>query len=257
MSAASYDLIGGIVFTRGSVGTAFRYPDAYELFAIDPTCCFGNPDLKPETSTNFNGSIGGRVTAGETSVKLEAITFFRQRGGSDCRHRRRVRRDDHHGEQPEPGQGVRRVVRRLVGALTSAFSASLAYTYTKSQQNQLAGGYDAILGLPSNQFEAGFDLHPTTMPFGVGVSVNSIGEITDSVSGIGTVPSGDYTIVDLSGRFFFDGARRHRINVRMENLLDEQDSTTFRRNFTDGGTPFLANYLGTPGTFHVSYTFAY
>jgi outer membrane cobalamin receptor len=255
--SGQYDISSsGSVYTRGSVGTAFRYPDAYELFAIDPTCCFGNPDLKPETSTNFNGSIGGRVPAGETSVNLEAITFFRR--VEDLI----IDADDGSGETTittnSPNQ-VKVYGVSFVGssALTSAFSASLAYTYTNSQQNQFAGGYDAILGLPSNQFEAGFDLHPTTMPFGVGVTVNRIGEITDSVSGIGNVPSGDYTIVDLSGRFFFDGARRHRINLRMENLFDEQYSTTFRRNFTDTGTPFLAHYLGTTATFHVSYTFAY
>src|SRR5262249_13709183 len=35
------------LFARGGVGTSFRYPDAYELFATDPSCCFGNPNLKP------------------------------------------------------------------------------------------------------------------------------------------------------------------------------------------------------------------
>ena len=59
------------VFARGSVGTSFRYPDAYELFAIDPTCCFGNPNLKPESSTNVNGSLGTRLQAGKTTVDLE------------------------------------------------------------------------------------------------------------------------------------------------------------------------------------------
>jgi vitamin B12 transporter len=142
-------------------------------------------------------------------------------------------------------------------AVSSAFSASLAYTYNRSQQNQLAGGYDAILGLPSNQFEAGFDVHPTTKPFGVGVTVNSIGEITDSVSNIGNVSSGDYTLVDLSGRVFLDRARRHRVSIRMENLFDQEYSTAFRRNFTDAGSPFLAHYLGTPATFHISYSFSY
>ena len=71
-----YDLTPN-VFARANVGTAFRYPDAYELFAIDPTCCFGNPNLKPETSTNFNGSVGTLIYAGNTTVNLEAIGFYR------------------------------------------------------------------------------------------------------------------------------------------------------------------------------------
>jgi vitamin B12 transporter len=65
------------VFARANVGTAFRYPDAYELFAIDPTCCFGNPNLKPETSTNVNGSVGTLLYAGDTTVNIEAIGFYR------------------------------------------------------------------------------------------------------------------------------------------------------------------------------------
>lgn len=250
-----YDISSG-VYARGNVGTAFRYPDAYELFAIDPTCCFGNPNLKPEKSTNVNGSVGGRVPAGETSVNLEAIGFYRR--VTDLI----IDTDDGTGETTITANSPN-VVKvygvSFVGssAVTSAFSASLGYTYSSSRQNELAGGYEAILGLPSNQFEAAFDLHPATMPFGVGVTVNTVGKITDSVSGIGNVSSGDYTLVDLSGRIFFDSARRHRITMRLENLFDEQYSTTFRRNFTDSGTPFLANYLGTPATFHISYSFSY
>jgi outer membrane cobalamin receptor len=253
--SGQYDIASG-VYARGTVGTAFRYPDAYELFAIDPTCCFGNPNLKPETSSNVNGSVGGRVPAGETSVNLEAIGFFRR--VTDLI----IDTDDGSGETTMTANSPNRVKvygLSFVGssALTSAFSASLAYTYNKSQQNELAGGYDAILGIPSNQFEAVFDVHPVTMPFGLGLTVNTIGKITDSVSGIGNVASGDYTIVDLSGRVFLDSSRRHRLNMRLENLFDEEYSTTFRRNYTDSGTPFLAHYLGTPATFHISYSFSY
>ncbi len=80
-----YDFTGN-TFTRATVGTAFRYPDAYELFAIDPTCCFGNPNLKPERSTNFNGSIGHRFLAGSTALTLEAHRLLPPRYRS---HRRR------------------------------------------------------------------------------------------------------------------------------------------------------------------------
>jgi outer membrane cobalamin receptor len=66
------------LFARATVGTSFRYPDAYELFAVDPTCCFGNPNLKPESSTNVNASIGGRTLRGETTVDLEVIGFYRK-----------------------------------------------------------------------------------------------------------------------------------------------------------------------------------
>ena len=72
------------------------------------------------------------------------------------------------------------------------------------------------------------------------------------------MPSGNYTVVDLAGRYFLDPRRRHRINVRLENLFDEAYATGHGRAIPDaGGATYLTNTLGVPRTFHVSYTFAY
>ena len=73
-----YDFTDSL-FARGDVGTSFRYPDAYELFAIDPTCCFGNPDLKPESSTNVN-ALDRRTprSAGCATVDLEVDRLLPQ-----------------------------------------------------------------------------------------------------------------------------------------------------------------------------------
>jgi hypothetical protein len=102
------------------------------------------------------------------------------------------------------------------------------------------------------------DLHPAGVPFGATLTVNRVGEMFDSVSGFGSVPSGDYAIVDLSGRVFLDSRRRHRLNLRLENALDEQYSSIHTRGFTDGAaTPFIVNHLGTPRTLHLSYSYSY
>jgi hypothetical protein len=47
-----------------------------------------------------------------------------------------------------------------------------------------------------------------------------VGDLFDNVSGFGSVPSGNYAVIDLSGRYFLDPGRRHRLNVRLENLFD-------------------------------------
>jgi outer membrane receptor protein involved in Fe transport len=252
-----YDFTGN-TFTRGTVGTAFRYPDAYELFAVDPTCCFGNPDLKPERSTNFNGSLGHRFLAGATAVTLEAIGFYRR--VTDLI----VDVDDGSGETTITANRPDRVRVRgvtLVGsvAVSSSVSGSLGYTYTKSQRtNELAGGYDALAGIPENQVNAFVDIHPTGLPFGVTVTANGVGEMFNTVSGFGGVPSGEYAVVDLSGRVYFDRQRRHRINLRLENLLDKRYTTANSRGFPDASsTPFLVHHLGVPRTFHLSYSFLY
>lgn len=252
-----YDVTGNL-FARANLGTAFRYPDAYELFASDPTCCFGNPDLEPERSTNLNGSVGGRMRAGATSVTLEVIGFYRT--VTDLI----VDVDDGSGETTitaNLGNDVKVRGMSLVGStiLSPAVSGSIGYTYTSSQQrsNDVAGGYDTIRGIPTNQVEASVDVHPD-LPFGATLTINSVGEMFDTVTGFGRVPSGEYTVVDLSGRVFFDARRRHRINLRLENLLDEEYTTVHARGFRDSpATPFLVHNLGTPRTLHLSYSFTY
>lgn len=255
--SGQYDITGN-VFARANVGTAFRYPDAYELFAADPTCCFGNPSLKPETSTNVNGSVGGRILAGVASVTLEAILFYRTI--SDLI----VDIDDGSGEttitanRPDTvrARGVSIVAASVVN---TALSGSVGYTYASSQRkNELAGGYSGIAGIPSNQVQASVDVHPTGAPFGVGLTINHVGEMFDTVSGFGEVASGNYTVLDLSGRIFFDARRRHRITARLENLFDEDYTVRHTRGFNDASaSPFLVHNLGTPRTFHLSYGFSF
>ena len=255
--SGQYDMTGNL-FARGTVGTAFRYPDAYELFAADPTCCFGNPNLKPESSTNVNGSIGGRILTGATNVTLEAIGFYRT--VKDLI----VDVDDGSGETTITANRDDTVRARGVSLVASsvvntAVSGSLGYTYSRSQQsNEVAGGYSAIAGIPSNQLEASIDVHPSSQPFGVSFTVNHVGEMFDTVPVFGEVASGDYTVADLSGRVFLDRRRRHRVSLRLENLFDQDYTVRHARGFRDApATPFLVHNLGTPRTFHVSYSFNY
>jgi vitamin B12 transporter len=253
-----YDLPKSL-FVRGTVGTSFRYPDAYELFAIDPTCCAGNPDLKPESSTNVNASIGGRMASGATTVDVEVVGFYRK--VTDLI----VDVDDGSGSGNTITANTQNAVRvhgfSLVGSasLTGSVATSLGYTYTTSKQgNQLAGGYSALPGLPSNRVNASIDIHPSAVPAGATVTALWVGEIFDNVSGFGQVPSGEYTVIDVAGRYFFDSQRRHRINVRLENLFDNRYATGHGRAFTDdGASPYLTSSLGVPRTLHVSYTFSY
>jgi vitamin B12 transporter len=134
----------------------------------------------------------------------------------------------------------------------------LSYTHADSQRNDLAGGYSAITGIPANQVQGTVDVHPSRVPFGVTLSVNAVGRLDDTVSGFGLVESGKYTIVDLSGRVFLDQRRRHRVNLRFENLFDEDYATGHARGFLDtASTPFLVRNLGAPRTFHMSYSFGF
>jgi vitamin B12 transporter len=245
------------LFARAGVGTSFRYPDAYELFAIDPFCCFGNPHLKPERSTNVNGSVGGYLRAGESTISWEAIGFYRD--VTDLI----VDIDDGSGETTitsNISDHVKAKGATIVGtaAINRAFSGSLGYTYTRSESNAQAGGYDNLPGIPRNQVDASLDIHPARAPFGIAATINYVGEMVNTVAGFGNVNTDAYAVVDLSGRLFVEKTRRHRINLRLENLFDKAYTTVLARGFPDtGGSPFLVHNLGTPRTFHLSYSFSY
>ncbi len=253
--SGQYDLSPGTI-ARATVGTAFRYPDAYELFAQDPTCCFGNPDLEPEKSTNFNGTLAQRILAGQTVFTLEATGFYRRVTNLI------VDVDDGSGETTVAANSpdtvrVKGISVSGSGQITPALTGSLSYTYTKSERNDVAGGYSAIVGIPANQVQGSVDLHPARQPYGLTLTVNAVGELNDRVSGFGLVSSGDYTIVDLSGRVFLDAKRRHRVTLRLENLFDENYATGHSRGVFDSGTVFLVSSLGVPRTFHLAYSFGF
>ena len=88
--------INDYFYTRGQVGTAFRLPDAYELFVVDPCCEQGNPNLKGEESTNYRSSL--RRPQRESLVGSHAV-LSQDRGRDPDHHRagrhRHVRQQRH------------------------------------------------------------------------------------------------------------------------------------------------------------------
>jgi vitamin B12 transporter len=253
--SGQYDFAANL-FARGTLGTSFRYPDAYQLFAIDDTCCLGNPDLKPEQSFNINGSFGARLINGTRTFNVEIVGFYRNVEDLIV-----ATFDENDLEIPQNSQDAVKVKGvSLIGstALSGDFSASLGYTFAQTKRVAGAQGSDsAIAGLPENHFQLMLDYHPARLPFGVLLTANTVGEMFDSVATFGNVPSGDYTIVDLAGRVFLDAGRRHRINMRLENLFDNEYTTLHGRGFNDAGNPFLMHFLGPERTFHVTYGFSF
>jgi hypothetical protein len=55
-----------------------------------------------------------------------------------------------------------------------------------------------------------------------------VGDVFDSVGGgIGRVEHGNYAVIDLAGSYVV--AERHRIGLRLENVLDEEHDTSITR----------------------------
>lgn len=248
------------LYVRAALGTSFRLPDAYELFAIDPNCCVGNPNLKPETSENLNASVGGTFGA-SAMVSWEAIYF--RRDVEDLI----VDVDDGTGSgntiaQNVAGQTRVRGQQIVLGlAPSNSLSATLSYTYNDSESlNQTSGGYDSIPGIPRDQTAVSLDYAPEGRPFGIMVTVNDVGDVYDVVGGVGRAERGNYTVLDLSGRIYLDASRRQQLALRLENAFDEEYVTRNSRGRVDFSSPaqfYAARNLGTPRTVHLSYEYAF
>lgn len=240
------------VFVRGMVGTSFRLPTAEELFADDPNDERGNPDLKPETSTNANASVGGALG---TTFKWEAIGFYREIDNLiDLATFDDATNQDVFGNVPgkvtvHGGEFV------LQAALGEAFAATLSYTHSSAKMS----GSDVQLNrIPEDLFKAMLDYHPADMPFGLTASVNYVGSVHNNVSGVGRVGYGNYAVFDVGGRVFFDAMRRHRLNVNVQNAFDTHYASSVARGRTDvGNKSYLIENRGLPRTLRLSYSYAF
>jgi outer membrane cobalamin receptor len=239
------------LFMRGTFGTAFRLPDAYELFAIDPCCEVGNPSLQPEASRNLNLSIGGVMKSGGTEYGWEVIAFDRR-----VENLIDIVFSDVLGLDTLENIAEEVKVRGGVLVASAAFPTGLSlkanYTFTDAK----ASGSDLqIQDIPESHAKLNVDYGPKGQPWGASLTMNHVGDVFRNL-GIGRQQFGDYTTLDLNARLYLGSDKRHRLGVRLENAFDEEYATRVRQGTPDGGGPGYAYwFLGTPRTLHATYSY--
>ncbi|ATQ42934.1 TonB-dependent receptor plug domain-containing protein [Caulobacter mirabilis] len=252
-----YDLTDDL-YVEASGGTSFLLPDAEKLYGIDPCCAHGNPNLEPEESLNFNAGLGGRlntawpltwqVTAYWRDVKnLITTSTVNPPPGFDSVY---VNID---GKTKVSGGEL--VVR---GQLGEDFSYTAAYSYSR-ERNRTTGLQ--IAGRPEHSGKLTLNWAPAGRPYGVTAAAKYVGQTETPVTGFGVQPYGDYTVFDLSGHWYVDGdARRTRLNLRLENALDEDYATSVSSAVLRGSSPatrFLFRRLGMPRTAYISLSYRF
>jgi vitamin B12 transporter len=118
--------------------------------------------------------------------------------------------------------------------------------------------------------KASLDFHPTSSPFGATIAVNYVGNVSANIAGYPTsddltpVSYGNYTVVDLSGRYFLGKDRKQQLTLSIQNAFDEEYGRPQRGcadNPADGpydcSDPYLYVNLGLPRTVRFSYTHAF
>lgn len=243
------------LFVRGTAASAFRLPTAEELFADDPNDERGNPDLKPERSLNLNLSVGGNLgIARLPRLTWEAVGFARNvtdlisASGFDATTNQSL-------FENVPGTiRVRGALLVVAGDIATSWSASASYTYS-SAQNDAGLQIDRV---PRHQGKAWLDFHPVRWPIGLGASVNYAGRIFRTFGDTDRESYGNRAIVDLDGRVFLDGARRHVITVRVANLLGTTYATSLGKATSDAdGSAYTYWNLGLPRTFAARYGYRF
>ncbi len=151
--SGQYDLTQSL-FLKASVGTAFRLPTDEELFANDPEDERGDPNLKPETSTFANVSVGGTAPLGESALKWEVIGFYRAiKNLIDFQSFDTETDQDVFGNAPGKVM-VHGVEVTLQSSITQALSANFNATYSHSRQSGVDFQFDQV---PVTQIKAGLD----------------------------------------------------------------------------------------------------
>lgn len=234
-------------YIRGNVGTAFRLPDAWQLFGNDPCCTQGNPELDGESSFNINVAIGAEL--GE--ISWEFVGFHRtvedligSSGGI------RINTDN---DVTIAGGEI------LISYVASrSWSGSVGLTVTDAEAS---GSSQQVPDIPETSFKGLIAYTPDGRPYGINASLVYVGDVYSDVGGFFPDDSfaehGSYTIIDLSGFYEFGRSDRQRVVVRIENLLDEDYATSVRTTQSDTGETYLYDNLGVPRTLHVSYTLGF
>lgn len=243
------------LYLEGVAATAFLLPSAEQLYYIGIDDYAGNPDLHPEESQNLNVSIGGNLALGGGSIAWQLTGFARNidnlidvGAATDEFPNGRY--------QNLPGEvQVRGGEASIAAPLGGGFRTSLSYTYSRSR----AEGSDLqIARLPESYAKGSLQFTPAHLPLDASATINWVGNVYQSVSSFGRQNYGNYFTLNLAARYFVDAARRHRIGVNLQNALDEEYATRLssaRRD--DGSGSFIAERLGVPRTYGVSYTYEF
>ena len=236
------------LYLRGTAGTSFRFPDAWQLYGNDPCCTLGNPDLEGEESNNFNLALGGRFDTLE-GLDWEVIGFLREVdnliGSEDGVRVNTSETVDFEGLELSAKLSV-----------TESWVMSLDYTYTRAEAD---GSNDQVVEIPEDLLKANVTYTGQQWPLEFTASAVYVGDVYDSVSGgIGRVEHGDYTVVDIGAAWYLGINRSHRLGLRLENALDEDYGSSLGRASRDAdGSSYAYTNLGTPRTLHASYRFSF
>ncbi|NWC77419.1 TonB-dependent receptor [Pseudomonas sp. P7759] len=218
---------------RGQYGTAYKLPNAEQLFVNEPGDEIGNRNLKPEKSRNAELGIDYKGLLGERDFSA-SVTLFKRKI-TDL-----ITLDD---VQWVNGQGqlqMRGFEADAKLALNDQWSlqADMTRNLTESRTGVTLNDIPSFFARSRIGFESENRL------WGAGTAIRYIRDITSSKK----VEYGHYSVVDADAYRYLDAAHQHRLSLLVENLFD-RDYVTSRASNVDN--------LGRPFTSEVRYTYRF
>lgn len=262
-----YDISDNL-YVQGIVATSFMLPSAENLYRIHcPTgqnCIHGNPNMAPEESIGINLSVGGQFNALAYPLGWQLTTWDRRIDNLITTAPIPVDQLDRYPEgfartyinvpdevKVSGGEAL------LRGPISDSVSFDVSYTYSK----EIARGSNTqIPDRPRRQYKGSLAYASQTLPFGANIAFKYIGRKNNNVTGFGVQTYGDTYVLDAGAHLYLDRDQRHRVTLRLENLLDETYATAVNSAVLAGSNSqerFMWQRLGAPRTVHLNYSYTF
>lgn len=244
-NASAYSPLFGPTFARASVSTNFRLANAYELYGNE-SYAIGNPDLKPEESTNIEVGLGAtfNVLTAEINYYQSKIKDMIGRDSGNV-----FINSDNEVEMETFEYSVNT---KAFNGLS--FGASAVFTDANNKGSDVQ-----LTHIPESFYKGLVRYRHPSQRFGGDINVRYVGKVygpNDAV--FGTVNYGEYWNTDLSCFMRFGTDLVHMITLRVDNLFDKDyTSYGYGSATSTGGDDFLYEYRGTPIAAMLSYKYTF
>lgn len=235
MFTSLYDLTDNLKL-RGQFGSAYKLPNAEQLYVNEPGDEMGNPNLKAEKSRNAELGLDYSNLANGQPYSVSGTLF----------HRRIEDLITLVDSQWVNGDGEITVRGfELNGQVQLSDRWQVQADMTRNLTESRNGA--TINNIPHYFARSRVGYESADRMWGAGAAVRYIGSVISPRD----IDYGHYTVVDADAYRYLDGQRQHRLSLLLENLLDRDYTTSM-----DSSSPRVSN-LGRPFTAEARYTYSF
>ena len=230
------------LYARAVAGTSFILPNAEQLY-LDEDDYVGNPDLKPEESTNLDLGLGIKqdwffAEVGYFYQEIKDLIALKTVPGS------RDTYDNVGGKSKAKGFSIQAGIGPFAG-----FSLKASYTKTDATRGDTGEQLDNV---PEYFYKGILSWRRALASGRLGADLT--GRYVGRIKKYGQ-NYGNYWLADFSLFYRFGRDLRHQFTLRVENIFDKDYYSRLGRTTDLSGQRFVYGYQGLPFNAMVDYTF--